>query len=486
MNKYLPLFLSFLLLAACDDWFDIQSKGSDIDEKRLFSDEDSYLNALAGIYTQLRSNSLYGEHLSVSTLEFLAQNYIPDNDFTRNLTDYDYSTPENQEMIRNIWQEMYHAIAACNKTLEHILSTTIKFNFEGQKDIITGELYALRGTLHFELLRMFHPSPAAEPDFKGMPYMTTFGNSVSSALSTTELLASIKKDLSEAIRLLYRTDPLFYANNSDAAQPGKIDRKLRTFHMNYYAVTAELARISLYERNYQEAYRWADSTFNHLRTIAPAYQIFYYYGPGKYNSDKSFSREHLFGIASGPEGFTQVAEDLFETRRIRVCRNFTDLYPSVKDTRYRDWFKMTDDATDDFILSEKFSRESLLSGYTSTSEGDKELPVRIPFIKLGEVSLIAAEALNELGRTDEAAEWIMELQSYRDITLVKDLSEAGVLTQEKLRQEIRAEYRREFYGEGQLFFFYKRMNDKHILRYDGSDMEMQAGNYTFPIPERRK
>ncbi len=480
MNKSIYLFL-VLILSSCNDWFDAQPQGN-IGEEQLFSDETAFLNALAGIYTQLRENTLYGEQLSVSSLEFMAQNFVPDDEISKSLTAYDYSTTENQKMIHDIWRDMYNAIAACNKTLEHIIATEIVFNFTGQREIITGELYALRGALHFELLRMFHPHPSVAPSFKGMPYMTTFGSETGPALSTGELLEYIIRDLKHAAKLLYKTDPLFSAYNNSDEQPGKLSRKLRTFHMNYYAVTAELARIYLYKKEYQQAYNYADTTFHHIRQMNPSYQVFYYFGPGKYNSDKSFSREHIFGIASGPTGLTQVAENMFGERQIETCQSFKIIYPSAKDTRYRDWFQLKANTTDRFILSEKFSRESLLSGYTSTTSETKELPVRIPFIKLGEVALIAAEALNELNRTNEAAEWVIELQNNRDIDFIKDLKNTGTLTKARLAEEIRAEYHREFYGEGQLFFFHKRMNDTQLIRYDGKQFDMPATKYTLPIP----
>ena len=484
MNRYLSIYLLLaLLFGGCNDWFDIQPQGN-IDEERLFSDETAFLNALAGVYTQLRSNTLYGEQLSVSSLEFMAQNFIPDDEAGKSLADYNYSTAGNQKMIREIWRDMYNAIASCNKALEHILKTEVVFNFTDQQEIITGELYALRGALHFELLRMFHPHPSVNPAFKGMPYMTAFGTTTGPALSTDELLEYCIRDLKQAASLLYKTDPLFLAYTSSYdEQPGKIARQLRTFHMNYYAVTAELARLYLYKGDYQQAYNYADSTFNHIQQMNSSYRVFYYFGPGKYIDDKSFSREHIFGIASGPDGLTQVAEDLFENRQIATCQVFKSIYPSEKDTRYRDWFKLMSNTADRFILSEKYSRESVLSGYTSTNSSDnKELPVRIPFIKLGEVALIAAEALNELGHTDEAADWVIELQDNRDITSVKDLKNSGELTKERLAEEIRAEYHREFYGEGQLFFFHKRMNDTRLTRYDGTPFDMPASNYTFPIP----
>lgn len=481
MNRYLSIYLLLaLLFGGCNDWFDIQPQGN-IDEERLFSDETAFLNALAGVYTQLRSNTLYGEQLSVSSLEFMAQNFIPDDEVCKSLADYDYSTAGNQKMIREIWRDMYNAIASCNKALEHILKTEVVFNFTDQRDIITGELYALRGALHFELLRMFHPHPSVNPTFKGMPYMTAFGTTTGPALSTDELLENSIRDLKQAASLLYKTDPLFIDNNGYGGQPGKISRKLRTFHMNYYAVTAELARLYLYKGDYQQAYDYADNTFNHIRQINN--QEFKFRAPGQFVGDNSFSREHIFGIASGPDGLTQVAEDLFETRQIETCQVFKSIYPSVKDTRYREWFKLRSNTADRFILSEKYSRESVLSGYTSTNGSDnKELPVRIPFIKLGEVALIAAEALNELEHTDEAAEWVIELQDNRDISFVQDLKNSGELTKDRLAEEIRAEYHREFYGEGQLFFFHKRMNDARLTRYDGTLFDMPENNYTFPIP----
>ncbi|MDE6451309.1 MAG: hypothetical protein K2L23_03300, partial [Odoribacter sp.] len=107
MNRHLLIYLLLaLLFGGCNGWFDAKPQG-DIDEERLYSDETAFLNALAGVYTQLRENTLYGEHLSVSSLEFMAQNFIPDDEAGRALANYDYSTTGNQKMIREIWRDMY-------------------------------------------------------------------------------------------------------------------------------------------------------------------------------------------------------------------------------------------------------------------------------------------------------------------------------------------------------------------------------------------
>lgn len=484
MNRLLPITTACFLFvcSSCDQWFDIKPKNENIDQDKLFTNENAFLNGLAGIYTELRRPEIYGEHLSVATLEFMAQNFVPQSEQQKQASAYDYSSSGMRPVISDIWMELYRNISYCNNLLLQIENTNVVFNFTGQKEIITGELYALRGALHFELLRMFHPHPSVDASFCGIPYMTRFGLEVSAPQSTGQILEAATADLKKAATLLSDNDPVRQgAASFNTVLPGQIDPRLRSFQMNYYAVTAELARLYLYQGNFEEAYHYADTTFGHIRNVPPTKQVFYYYAPGKEGADLSFSREHIFAIASGPEGLTNVSEKMFETGKTATRQGFSACYP-IKDTRYRVWFAK-DETDGQFIMAPKFSKESLLIGYISNGEGaDKTFPVRIPFIKLGEISLIAAEALNELSRTTEAADWLIEMQGFRDVTTVKEMKESGTLTQAILRQEIRAEYLREFYGEGQLFFFYKRMNDKKITKYDGTEIDMPQGKYTFPIP----
>ncbi len=480
MKKVLITFLCCTLtFASCSDWFDAPTDGTEIDAGRLFTNDNAFLNALADVYTQLREPELYGYNLSLLP-DFAAQNFIPDTETLSKMADHRYDAPEIGRIIRDVWKNLYRAIASCNEILSHIETTDVTFRFAGQREIITGELYALRGTLHFELLRLFHPHPAVDPSFAGMPYMTAFGSGVGKALTTAQVVELIEKDLDRALELLEGRDPLFSPSQTYSVQPGQIDRRLRTFHLNYYAVSAVMARLKLWCGDYPGAFEYADQTFGHIRnTPSLSARIFHWFGPGEYGSDLSFSREHVFGIASGPEGFTAVSEELFGSRGITAGAGFGSTFPLAADTRRRDWFVL---GADGYVMSPKFSRESLLSNYTSTAGHDRVLPVRIPFIKLGEAALIAAEALNEQGLTADAAQWVVELQAKRDITTVKDLLDASQLTQAALRAEIRAEYRREFYGEGQLFHFHKRHNDAILDKYDGTTIAMAPADYTFPIP----
>ena len=206
--KKLPYILLLLVFYSCSDWFDIQSDNASVTDKKFFKDENSFYNALTDVYTQLRQPSLYGDNLSIGMLEFMGQNFTPYDERTTAFCKYDYTQIEQAGILSDIWREMFRAIGSCNKLIEEIEKTNVIFYNSGQKQIITGEAYALRGALHFELLRLFHPNITNDPSYRALPYMTTFGTQVSPSLSTTELLSKIIQDLKFAAELLKPYDPI--------------------------------------------------------------------------------------------------------------------------------------------------------------------------------------------------------------------------------------------------------------------------------------
>ena len=161
----MALFL--IPLVACTDWFDAVPDNGTIPDKKFFGDENAFYNALIDVYTQLRSNDLYGENLTLGMLEFMSQDFIPYDTPSTDISKFRYDTPENSTRIATVMREMYRAIASCNKILEEIEHTDVSFYNPGQKEIITGELYALRGTLHFDLYGCFIPPLRGNPAFRG-------------------------------------------------------------------------------------------------------------------------------------------------------------------------------------------------------------------------------------------------------------------------------------------------------------------------------
>ena len=74
-KKYIILCLCAALglaFTSCDDFLDITPEGQ-VKREQLLMTEQGVEDALYGVYSQLRSTSLYGQELSFSALEIMSQ-----------------------------------------------------------------------------------------------------------------------------------------------------------------------------------------------------------------------------------------------------------------------------------------------------------------------------------------------------------------------------------------------------------------------------
>ena len=74
MNKirsYIFIGLSMLSLSSCNEWLDVKPE-TEVREDDLFSSYKGYKEALAGCYSAMTSRDLYGEKLTISDVECLA------------------------------------------------------------------------------------------------------------------------------------------------------------------------------------------------------------------------------------------------------------------------------------------------------------------------------------------------------------------------------------------------------------------------------
>ena len=101
----------------------------------------------------------------------------------------------------------------------------------------------------------------------------------------------------------------------------------------------------------------------------------------------------------------------------------------------------------------------------------------IPLVRLSEVYLIAAECTDDL---EIAQTYLNKVRTSRGCFSLTS-------TQESLLDDITDEFRREFLGEGQMFFFYKRHNMSKIP--NGRDangtgtIDMLTSDYVVPLPD---
>lgn len=93
----------------------------------------------------------------------------------------------------------------------------------------------------------------------------------------------------------------------------------------------------------------------------------------------------------------------------------------------------------------------------------------MPAIRISEMYYIAAETAQS---SQEASNYLNKLRQARNIS-----NDLIGLDEEMLRQEIYKEYKKEFFGEGQLFFYYKRLNAENAGAWT------MPFKYVLPMPE---
>lgn len=478
MKKTIFFLIALLMitLSSCNDYFDKTGDEQHITDKKFFGDEAAFASALTDCYTLMRSRDLYGGMLTLEMMEFANQNMAPHDAISSAASQLNFADAALAARVDSMTHAAYRVVAACNKLIDEAERTKVVFTSAGKKKIITAEAYALRAAVQFDLLRLFHPAPATDAGFRGLPYVTHTSANVPEALTTTQILQAVNDDLAHAAQLLKTADPILKERNSIVGI-GEFDRRLRTFQMNYYAVKAAQARVALWQGNYEQAVAQADSVLAHLQNAVARYRLFYWVTPGHYGSDFSFSREYVFGIASTPTGFARLSDDMFKTKGIQTTTSLRDIYADNADIRYRAWFRQQGSG---YAMSNKFGSATLLTDYVySTSATATSLPAAIPYIKLGEVMLIKAEALNEMGQTSAARSLLEEMQGYKDISYA---SRATSVTKESLRELIYAEARRDLFGEGQLFYLNKRLGLTSVKAADGTMRTVTLNQYTLPLP----
>jgi hypothetical protein len=98
----------------------------------------------------------------------------------------------------------------------------------------------------------------------------------------------------------------------------------------------------------------------------------------------------------------------------------------------------------------------------------------MPLLRVAEMYLIRSEVQFRQGDNEAALATLNELRVARNLTRLTAMPADFML-------ELIREYRREFLGEGQLFFLYKRLNREAILTNPEVNM-VEEKLYTFPLP----
>ncbi len=468
--------LAFILLTtvSCESWIDVEPTDR-LSEDKVYSTQKGFLQALNGIYAEMNNTNVYGGNLSVGVVDVLAQYYDggSDNSYTYYYYPrYDYTNTGVKNTFANIWSKMYSLITSVNIILEKCDQTdALSAQY---RSMIKGEALALRAMFHLDLLRLFGPVMAENPNERSIPYVTVADQSIQDFLTADVVIDKIINDLTQASTLLQSSDPVITDGvKHTPAEGDNIDFCYRQYRLNYFAVQVLLARAYLWKGDKAEALRIAGSTISQAETIFPFTSSAT--ATGSY-PDRMFSSEVMFSLynTNRISVYRKYFASTLETRNILSFAGTLDagripeLYDSQNDLRYKMWAASSEGDND--LIFNKYEDVVLKDGSTN------HYCYMIPLIRLSELYLIAAECETDFS---QALSYVNTLRNKRNCPNVSPRNP------EELMNNITQEFRKEMIGEGQMFFFYKRQAVQTLPNGSATsgDVTMLLKNYVVPIPD---
>ena len=469
---YTMILACSTMMVSCDSWLQVKPYDK-ISEGELQKSEEGYQKMLNGIYIDLNSDALYGQSLSVEMIEVMGGAYAIGTDNSvwgnyKDLSNYQYGTEYWRNRLDQTWNKAYALILNCNKILENIDQNQDLFT-GGNYYAVKGEALALRAMLHFDMLRLFGPVYAKDSDKKAIPYYNKQTNSPEPILTAKEVAEKVVADLEEA-RILLANDPVKTEGTlMSGSQDGTSNfMRYRALRLNYYAVEALLARVNLYMGNKTEAFKYATDVIKTAdQGIFPFVDKSLVIGSPA-DPDRIFSSEVLFALTN--------------TSRSKIHKNFYD--PSRLPNYV---FRMDDNLMSNIVYGGaattggyqddyRYRANWIATGsnryfykYSDMVANGSIQNTMIPMIRLGEMFLIAAES-----QSDNLANGVQYVNALRRNRGVANLQ---TLTPDLLKYE----YIRELYGEGQLFYLYKRLNSD-IITSSNANKNPKASDLIFVVP----
>ncbi len=491
MKRYIyitALFFCFLSLPSCKGWLSVDSDDRILEEK-LFGSTDGFYTALNGVYIDFVNAGLYSGKLTASVPDVLAQYYDTSVDSHNYGSLAQFQTEAKRLAVADMWSRTYYLILNINKIIEHCDAKKGTVLNGSDYNLIKGESLALRALLHFEMFRYFGPIYRSAPGAASIPYVTDASPRVNPILKANEAAPLILADLDASMSLLKASDPVIRTGKNDVDNGGRNLYNFRNLRMNYFAVKALAARVNMYlgetrSKDYRaDALRLAEEVINEASAFFPfstREEVLGAINGSAVSSmeDRVLSSDILFSVYNVKRG-ADIYEKLFantlEIKQLLAMteQGFNALYPDSGDLRRYQWQRKNNAINKPIMCFVK---------YEAMEVDGKIYPYMIPVLRMSEMYLIAAEchAIAAEADTDKALARLNELRRARMTSSVMGA------TADEIVKNVESEYRREFVGEGQLFWYYKRNWRTSIpVLYDENkgNVQMPDANFVFELPQ---
>jgi starch-binding outer membrane protein, SusD/RagB family len=436
-TNFFYIFLTLLVATTgCKKYLTVEPESS-FTGNQVFSNEQAAQTALNGMYNYLADVNLYGSNLSTVTIELMGQRFAPPSlggvsNYTY-VQQYGYTQSLVMPTFEQIWQKAYATILYANVFIPQMdhMQQQGKLTAAHASEM-KGEAIAIRALLHFDMLRLFGPIYSVSPAAQSIPYYTQANGVSQPLLPANQAMDSVLADFTMAEQLL-SADPVITqgVNSTQDFYNG-----FRNQRLNYYAVKALMARAYLWAGNTAAAHDSAQAV------LAQGEKWFPWTSTSAITNanspDRVYSQEVLFGsynlnmytIYNATFSSTLQLSQAMTENSTRLDQTFES---NKNDYRYNYWFNTSPNGFQSF---DKFK-----------DIADNTKPWRFvqPLVRKTEMYYIMAETdpTNALTLLDT-------VRIHRGLPAL--VSSASIPT------EIKKEYQKEFWGEGQLFYYYKRLN----------------------------
>ncbi len=478
---YIGILVATSLFAACTDFLD-KVPYEDPSAEAL-TDEASAVALINGAYQPLQRPKLY--NMRIWTLDIIAGNSEvgagggTDGIETITLANF-VATADNASAL-DIWRGPNPGILYCNTVLESVPAMDIDADL---KNRILGEARFLRAHYYFILVQLFGDVPMSistpQPGDNLMPSRTdrmTIYNEV------------IIPDLKEAVNLLPVRES-YSGSDIGRASKGAAAGMLAKVYLTLGMYEESLAMSMLVEElgymlnaDYSDAFGGEE---RHKNTGESLFEV-QYYGltkAGFWDDENQASWLSTYmgprnsGWVGGAYGWNQPTQefvDSYEEGDLR--KDKTILYegcPPFDGMQYKASWSNTGYNVRKFLVPLSVSPD-----YNTNSAG-------FVVLRFADVLLMKAEALNELGRTQEAEEPLYRVRRRAGLT---NRSDVEGLSQAAMREKIRHERRIELAFEGHRWF--------DMVRWDGGQYALDflhtigksnaaVKHLLFPIPQKER
>ncbi len=468
MKNILILTIVALALFGCGEDFLNQKPQGQLTAANYFTEPDHAVWATNATYEQLRN---YDVHV----FSYLALTDILSDDADKGSTPSDgdflialdnFTFDPGNIAFDVVWQGYYRGINRANVALENI--PNIEMDNALQERLLAENKF-LRAYFYFNLVRWYGPLPVITRPLEREEYGQV-------RQPEEAVYAQIIQDLEEAAMVL----PVQYT----AVNRGRITKG---------AANGMLAKVYLTRRNFTEAARVAEVVINSGRySLLPSYsQIFT--EAGENSSESLFEVQsaafetgggatqfnEVQGVRGTPNlgwGFNRPSDNLvasYEPGDPR--REATILYPGEV---LPDGSAIVEDNPN--IFNERYNQKAFVSTHPG---GNGNGPGNIRILRYADVLLIAAEALNELGQTEQALTYLNMIRKRARGQSQSILRDITVTDRDELRGLIWRERRSELAMEQQRWFdITRQMRAGEVMRAAGK-MFVDGKHELLPIPQ---